>query len=373
MAARDIIVVGTSAGGVEVLTQMVRGLPPGLPAAVFVVCHLPPGVDSRLPEILSRAGPLQARHPRDGEPVYPGHIYVAPPDRHLLVESGRVRLRGGARENNHRPAIDPLFRSAARAYGRRVVGVILTGALYDGVAGLLAIRAAGGAAVVQDPGDAAVAALPRNARVIAGADHVVPAAQLAPLLVELVRAQTAEVKGQKSEVRGPKSMEAGPAAAGPETSATGEGGLPMADPLEKMPDVVDADMEAQERGERRGQVSVFTCPECGGSLWQVDEKDLVRFRCHVGHAYYAEGLLSEQSEALEAALWTAVRTFKERVVLCRQLAAAERQGGKTATAERFEEQARVAERYSQLIQQYLLNGKEPVAGGAPPTANQPPA
>ena len=335
MAGRDIIVVGASTGGVEVLAQLARGLPPGLPATVFVVCHISPGARSLLPEILSRAGPLLAAHARDGEPTYPGHIYVAPPDRHLLLEPGRVRLRGGPRENHARPAIDPLFRSAARAYGRRVIGVVLTGALYDGVAGLMAVRAAGGVAVVQDPGDALVAALPMNARDIAGADHVVPAAGLARLLVDLVH----------------QPLEP-------------EGGLPMADPLEKMTDIVAADMNAQVRGERRGAVSVFTCPECGGSLWQVDEKNLLRFNCHVGHTYLGEALLGEQSEALEAALWTAVRTFKEKVVLARQLAATARERGDAQSVERFEDQARVAERYSALIQQYLLNGQEtpPVPG-----------
>jgi two-component system chemotaxis response regulator CheB len=161
MAGRDIIVVGASAGGVEALAQIARGLPAGLPASVFVVCHFPPGGRSVLPDILSRAGPLLAGHPADGDPFYPGQVYVAPPDRHLVLDPGnRVRLTRAARENHHRPAVDPLFRSAARHYGRRVVGVILTGALYDGTAGLIAVRAAGGVGVVQDPRDALVAAMP---------------------------------------------------------------------------------------------------------------------------------------------------------------------------------------------------------------------
>src|SRR5262245_42965428 len=150
MPVRDIIVVGTSAGGVEALAGMARGLPVGFPASVFVVCHTQAGTRSVLPEILSRAGPLLANHPTDGEPFHPGHVYVAPPDHHLLLgPGGRVRLTRGPRENHHRPAIDPLFRSAARYYGPRVIGVILTGALHDGAAGLMAVRAAGGVAVVQ--------------------------------------------------------------------------------------------------------------------------------------------------------------------------------------------------------------------------------
>jgi two-component system chemotaxis response regulator CheB len=148
MAGHDIIVVGASAGGVDALLQVARGLPAGLPAAVFVVCHVPAGAKSILPEVLSRAGHLLATHARDGEPFYPGHIYVAPPDCHLLVEPGAVRLSRAPRENLHRPAVDPLFRSAARAFGKRVVGVILSGSMHDGVAGLLAVRGAGGLAVV---------------------------------------------------------------------------------------------------------------------------------------------------------------------------------------------------------------------------------
>jgi two-component system chemotaxis response regulator CheB len=273
MPGHDVIVLGASTGGVEVLAQLVRALPPGLPAALFVVCHFPPASTSVLPEILSKAGPLLARHARDAEPTYPGHIYVAPPDHHLLLEPGRVRLSHGARENGFRPAIDPLFRTAAQVYGRRVVGVVLTGALHDGVAGLLAVRAAGGIAVIQDPRDAVMTALPQRASDIAGADHIVPAAALAPLLVTLVH-----------------------------RPIRAEGGASMVDPLERMPKVVDRDMAAQAKDGHRGAISVFACPECGGCLWQVDEKELVRFRCHVGHAYKGEVLLAEQAQALEAAL-----------------------------------------------------------------------
>jgi two-component system chemotaxis response regulator CheB len=326
MAGHDIIVVGASAGGVEVLVELVRGLPPGLPAAVFIVCHFPAGSTSVLPDILSRSGPLLARHAHDGDPIYPGHIYIAPPDTHMQLQPGQVQLTCTARENGFRPAIDPLFRSAARAYGPRVIGVVLTGALYDGVAGLLAVRGGGGIGVVQDPRDAVVAALPQSATTIAGADHVVRTAELAPLLVKLVH-----------------------------TPVPNPGGSNMADPLDKMPRIVDRDMEAQADGRRGGGLSVFTCPECGGAMWQVDESELVRFRCHVGHSYDAEALLAEQSEALEAALWTAVRTFREKSVLARQPAERERQRGHAAAAERFEDQTREATHYGQVLHQYLVS------------------
>jgi two-component system chemotaxis response regulator CheB len=333
MPRRDIIVIGTSAGGVEALTQIVRSLPAGLPASLFVVCHLPAGSRSTLPQILSRSGPLPASHPRDGDAFCPGHIYIAPPDHHLLLGPGsRILLNREARENLHRPAIDPLFRSAARYYGRRVIAVILTGALFDGTAGLLAVRGSGGLAVIQDPEDAVIAGMPESASKIAGADHVVPLSDVAPLLVDLVNA-----KGES------------------------EAGERAMDPIERMPDLVDQDMEEQARGQRRGAISVYSCPECGGALWQVDESQPLRFRCHVGHAYSAELLLAEQAEALEAAVWTAVRTFREKSVLSQQLANRERRLGQAVSAERFEEQARQSEKYGAVIRNFMLNGAAPAA------------
>jgi two-component system chemotaxis response regulator CheB len=336
MPGHDLIVVGASAGGLEVLVQMVRGLPPGLPAAVLVVCHVPVDTTSSLPEILSRSGPLLASHARHREPIYPGHIYVAPPDRHLLVQDREMHLSYGPRENRHRPAIDPLFRSAARVYGLRVIGVVLSGGLYDGVAGLLAIRAAGGIVVIQDPADALLPTLPRSALDIAGADRVVSAAALASLLLDLVH----------QPVRG-------------------RGDLAMADPLERVSESITEDSTKQVRGDGRGRLSVYTCPECGGSMWQVDDAALVRFRCHVGHVYNGEHLLAEQSEALEAALWTAVRIFWDKTVLGRQLAAQEQLRGHAEAAARFEEQASLAERYGALIQQYVLHGQETPPGTEP--------
>lgn len=351
MAGRDIVVIGTSAGGVEALTQLARGLPPGFPASVFVVCHFPPGGTSVLPQILGRAGPLPAAHAADGEAFEPGRVYVAPPDRHLLLTAdGRTRLTRDARENRFRPAVDPLFRSAARHFGRRVVGVILTGALYDGSAGLIAVRAAGGLRVVQDPADALVAAMPQNATQLAGADHVVPITRLAALLVGLVGEEPPEDAG--AEPMNPPP--AGPGAPDP-----------SADPIEKAARTAQEMMAAQARNERGGEVSTYTCPECGGSLWQVDEPRLVQFRCHTGHAYNGETLLTEQTEALEAALWTAVRTFREKSVLGRQMADAERRRGDAAAAGRFEEQAEQAARYAALIVERVLQGNGHAAAPGP--------
>jgi two-component system chemotaxis response regulator CheB len=328
MPRRDIIVIGTSAGGVNALRQIAAALPPGFPASTFVVCQLPAGMRSALLEISSRSGPLLALHPRDGETFDPGHIYVAPPDHHMpLAPESRIRLNREARENQHRPAIDPLFRSAARYYGPRVLAIILTGALIDGRSGLLAVRASGGMAVVQDPDDAPVASMPQNATEIAGADHLVPPARIASLLVELVNSNGEPEMGDRT-----------------------------VDPIERTPNLVDHDMDGQARDRRHGAVSVFACPECGGALWQVDESEMLRFRCLVGHAYIAELLLADQSERLETGMWTAVRIFRERSALSRQLANRERRTGKTDSALRFDEQARQSESYSSAIRDFLLTG-----------------
>jgi two-component system chemotaxis response regulator CheB len=333
MPVHDIIVVGASAGGVEALKELVHQLPSGLPASLFIVCHFPPPERSLLPEILSRAGTLLANHARNGELFYPGHIYVAPPNHHLLLgPEGRIRLSRGARENNHRPAIDPLFRSAARYYGARVMGVILSGSLRDGAAGLLAVRSAGGIAIIQDPGEASFSSMPQSAAQIAGVDYVAPVASLGPLLVKLIHDQHPAVQG-----------------------------VDQMDLDERMPEIVNRDMERQARDENRGQISVFTCPECGGALWQVDEPEILQFRCHVGHTYDSQVLLSEQAEALEAALWTAVRTFREQSILSRQIATQERSNGRAESARRFEEQSDLAAKQGKLIQGYLLKMSYPDA------------
>jgi two-component system chemotaxis response regulator CheB len=345
MAGRDIILIGASAGGVEALKALVRGLSADLPAAVFVVLHVTAEGPSHLPEILTRSGPLPAAHARDGERVHHGCIYIAPPDYHMLLNNGAVCLSHGARENHARPAIDPLFRSAAAAFGPRVVGVILSGALYDGTAGLVALRRSGGVAVVQDPADALVDSMPSSALAVAGADYVVPAAGMGAVLTNLVSQPKAD-----------------------------GGGSTMIDPLDQMPDRIGEDKAAQERGERVGQSSLYSCPECGGVLWQVDPAGPLRFRCHVGHVYYGDGLLAEQANGLEAALWVAVRTFRERAILARQLAVREHGRNDLRAAARFEEQAATAEKHADLIQNLLLQAD--VASPPPPelpAAPEPPA
>src|SRR6478735_7471049 len=186
MASHDIVVIGGSAGGIEALKRICEGLPSDFPAAVFVVVHISPSSRSIMPDLLSRAGKLPARHPRNDEPINRGVIYVAPPDVHMLLRPGHVILRRGPQENRTRPAIDPLFRSAAVAYGSRVIGVLLSGLLDDGCAGLIAIKSCGGLCVVQEPNDAMWSEMPRNALAHANVDHCVPVADMPDLLSRLV-------------------------------------------------------------------------------------------------------------------------------------------------------------------------------------------
>jgi len=238
----DIIVVGASAGGVEALADFASRLPAGLPAAVFIVLHMPAYGHSVLPDILNWRGLLPASHPKDGEAVKPGRIYVAPPDHHLLVKEGRILLSRGPAENNHRPAVDALFRAAARAYGPRVVGVVLTGTLDDGTAGLQAIKMRGGLALVQDPAEAMFAGMPRSAMENVAVDAVQPLAVLAETVVRL--AGTAAQEGRLV-------------------------------PPELEEDVAASEMRPDALEDRtQGKPSGFSCPDCHGVLWEIAEGDL---------------------------------------------------------------------------------------------------
>src|SRR4051812_29638686 len=204
---RDIVVMGASAGGVETLAELVGGLPAEFPAAIFVVLHLLPTGHSVLPEILDRAGPLPAGPAQNGEEIDRGHIYVAPPDRHLLLLPGTVRLTSGPRENGHRPALDPLFRSAARAYRERVIAVVLSGSLDDGTAGLRLVKRMGGATVAQDPDDAIYPSMPLSALANEAADHMAPLAEIPALLCDLMDTPIEMVAGPLPDVEDLDSAE----------------------------------------------------------------------------------------------------------------------------------------------------------------------
>ena len=264
----------------------------------------------------------------------------------MILEETMIRLDHGPRENNLRPAIDPLFRSAARVFGPRVIGVILSGSSADGVAGLMAVRGSSGVAVVQDPRDAGMPALPAKAESLAGADHVVTSAALPSLLMRLVLEAVPEESVRRLETAAVATTAPEPAAAG---NGNGKGSGTAAGHIPAL-----ADFAAQTHNQREGKISTFTCPECGGTLWQVSEDGRLRFRCHTGHAYEAEKLLEEQKRHLEAALWTAVRTFRERGLLARQLANRNAPRDGPIPRSRYDDDAAISERYCNVIQRYLL-------------------
>lgn len=329
MPNHDIIVIGTSAGGVEALKVLVKDLPSDFEAAIFVVIHVPPTSPGLIPSILDSAGPLPVTSPADGEAIQVGHIYVAPPDCHLLVERDRMRVTRGPKENRARPAIDPLFRSAARAYGPRVVGVILTGMLDDGVAGLLAVKQRGGMAVVQDPRDALFPDMPDNAlRVVKDVDWVLPLREIAPLLTRLAAEEVAM-----------------------------EGDQPISEQLEIEDQFARAEIPPVEAMDKLGTPSVYTCPDCHGTLWEIHDKGALRFRCRVGHAYSAESFMNAHAANLEDALWIAMRTLEESASLNRRLAERARAAQHHLSAGRFMEKAVVNEEQAALIGRVLRTNK----------------
>jgi two-component system, chemotaxis family, protein-glutamate methylesterase/glutaminase len=290
MANRDFIVMGASAGGLTALNRITKQLPDNLNAAVFIVWHVSPYSTSLLPDILSRSGKLEAKHPADGESIQKGKIYVAPPDRHLLLEAGRIRLAKGPKENRFRPAVDPLFRSAAYAYGARVVGVVLTGALDDGTAGLWAIKDRGGIAVVQDPAEAEQPSMPSSALNNVQIDYCLPISEIPPLLVTLTQ-QTVE--------------QARPA---------------VSKQLEIETKIALGADSAELDVTQLGKISEFTCPDCHGSLTRINNGNLQRFRCHTGHSFSNGSLVAELTDSVEQSLWTTIRAVEERIRLLKNLA-----------------------------------------------------
>jgi two-component system chemotaxis response regulator CheB len=292
MQRKDIIVIGASSGGIDALKELFAALPRDLKASVFVALHVAPYSLGILPEILERAGSMPASNAKDMEQIEPGHIYVAPPDFHLLVEpSGYVRVTRGPRENRFRPAVDPLFRSAAHAFGPRVVGVILTGWLDDGTAGLWAVKERGGTAVVQHPDDAFAPSMPLNAIKSVEIDHIVPLKEMAPLLVRLTEAPAGE-----------------------------EGVRPVSEEMKTEVKIAREENALESGILKWGEPSIYACPECHGVLLQLKEGKNLRFRCHTGHAYSVDSLLAEFTEKTEESLWSAIRAMEEAVILMRNLA-----------------------------------------------------
>lgn len=313
MAKRDIIVVGTSAGGVEALLGFVKSIPANFNGSIFVVLHLSPFSKTNLPRILTKAGPLPAVVAEDGNIIEKGKIYVAPPDHHLVLEgSNRIAVSKGPKENRFRPSVDALFRSAALVYGPRVIGVILSGLLDDGTSGMWSIKRHGGIAVVQDPGEAIFPSMPQNVMQYVEVDHVLPVAGIGGLLT-LLSSEAAPKRPEFTK----EEME-----------------------LLKMEVIIATRDNAFELGIlEMGELTTFTCPECKGALVSINESEMIRFRCHTGHAYTTSTLLAGVTVQVEEKLWEAMQGLEATNMLLRQISEHYRKSGKPESAKLFQQKA----------------------------------
>jgi two-component system chemotaxis response regulator CheB len=329
LSEQRIVVIGASAGGVEALVKIARDLPRDFPAPVCVVLHIPADSPSLLSHILSRQGGMPAKEAEDGELCLPGVIYVAPPDRHLLVDrEGTLSVVRGPRENRARPAVDPLFRSAAVAFSNRAIAVVLTGSLDDGTAGLIAIKERGGVAIVQDPADALYPSMPGSAVAHVDVDRVVPMSAMGSAILSAINDAP------------PKPRQFG------------------SQRMEMEVQVAEMDPHAHADDDRPGHPSAYSCPDCGGVLWEIEDGDYLRYRCRVGHAYSPETMLTAQDETLEEALWAAVKTLEESARLSKRLAESERVRGNDWIVKRFEDREADARTRAELIRKFLVTGRE---------------
>jgi two-component system, chemotaxis family, protein-glutamate methylesterase/glutaminase len=331
MAYRDIVVIGASLGGVEALPKLVAGLPADLPAAVLIVQHIAPDTPNFLAERLNSAGPLPARPAIDNELLEPQRIYMAVPDHHLMIEDDRVRLTRGPRESHARPSVDVLFRSAAYHGGARVIGVVLTGTLDDGTAGLWAIKDRGGVAIVQSPKEAAYPSMPQSALRHVAVDYTLQLTDIPNVLRSLTR--------ERIEVRE----------------------RDMNEKL-KIETRIAFENSALEHGVRTlGTPSFYTCPECHGSMVAIEEGSIKRYRCHTGHAYSAPALLEQALPAIEATLWSALAQAEERQILLHELAqpagseASEAGGQEQDYARQEREMQLLTERIRELMRDPLFD------------------
>jgi two-component system chemotaxis response regulator CheB len=299
---------------VEALVALVRSLPADFPHPMLVVLHVSPTGTSVLPAILARACRLPVASPVDGEPLQGGHVYVAPPDCHLVVEDTRVRLSQAPRENGHRPAIDPTMRTAAEAYEGGAIGIVLSGSRDDGTAGLMAIKAHGGTAIVQDPNEAMYPAMPLSAIAHLKPDAVLPIAAMARWILEHVPNDT--LRGSDPPMT-------------PDADASN-------------PRLAVADTSQEPPRSAAGEGTRFTCPDCGGVLFERHEGNLERFECSIGHVFSIESLSSAQADALDGALWAAVRSLEDRAAMLKRLANRAIGGGRQRSAGAFERQAEEA-------------------------------
>lgn len=319
----DIVVIGGSAGSTAPLKALLGRLPAEIPAAILIVLHMPAQGRGMLSATLGAVTAIPVRQAEDDMPVEHGRIYIAAPDAHLLLIDGVLRLGRGPRENMSRPAIDPLFRSAAVCCGSRVIGVVLSGRLGDGAAGLDAIKRCGGIAVVQDPDDALEPDMPRRALEATNVDLCAPAARLGDMILDLVHEEAA-----------------------PQQELPAELVLEVA--------IATGDPVNSEVLRRMGQPASLSCPNCGGVLSNVDGGRPLRFRCQVGHAFTADTLAAEQESRVDEALRVALRIIEERAELVGRMAQDARQTGRHSVAEMYEARAREYRSYAETLRQAAL-------------------
>ncbi len=329
MTGRGLVLIGASAGGVEALVRAVGGLPRDLNAAVLVVLHVPGDSPSHLPAILARSGALPAEHATDDEAILPGAIRIAPPDHHLLIRGDRLRVVRGPRENLHRPAIDPLFRSAAlERDGHDIVAVVLSGALDDGTAGAVAVHRAGGTVVIQEPTDAAVPSMPQSVAAVITPDLVLRAGEIGPAVEALV---------SNPERRRGRILD-------PQTRALMEAEIA----------ITAMDREAVHDEDRPGTPSGFGCPDCQGALFEIDEGSVPRYRCRTGHAYSPQALIVAQDSALEEAMWSGLRALEEQAALAMRLMERLQPVGGERLQERLERRVTESRDRAERIRRFLL-------------------
>jgi two-component system, chemotaxis family, protein-glutamate methylesterase/glutaminase len=326
MPNRDIVVVGASSGGMQALKTLLRQLPVDFPAAVFIVWHVAPDHRSFLPEILQRVSELPVAHAADGERIETGRVYVSKPDHHLLLEESRVRVTRGPKENRFRPSVDVLFRSAAAAFGQRVIGVVLTGFLDDGASGLYAIKERGGTAIVQDPIEAEYPDMPLNALRAVKSDYTATLADMGDLLMRLTAAPLDETRLNPVSM----NMQIEVKIAGEDTAI---------------------ELGSLELGEKTS----LTCPECRGALTEIREGFLTRFRCHTGHAFSLSSLLEEVNREIEGSLWRAVSRIEESEILMYRVRQQLENAGRNDEAELILRQSKNAARKARLVRQALVN------------------
>ena len=313
------------------LQELVASLPVDFKAPIFIVQHLSPTSTSLMPQILSRAGSLRAVHPKDGDPIEEGHIYLAPPDHHMLVEEDRILIKRGPKENRFRPSIDALFRSAAYNYGSRVIGIVLTGLLNDGTSGMWSVKRLGGLGIIQQPQDAAYPSMPTSVLEYVAVDYISPLTDIGPLLCQLTQEQVLPT---------------------PE--------IPM-DELDRLK--LEVSIAAQGDGFnmgilKMGELSPLTCPECSGVLVRFDENHLIRYRCHTGHAFTASALLSEVTKSVEDSLWKTLRGLEETIILLEQSNKHFAEVGNITVADQFLKKSQETQETAQSIRKLIFFKQE---------------